>query len=208
MYCQQCRQQLLELVYEEGIRPRRRLELLDHVDSCPMCHEEYTELLESRALLQEWPDEELSWGLCINLNYQTSPLRRWFAAALWSWLRWPVFRGATAALLLLVAVLAITQSEFFWNEGGLTVRAHLWKGNGNVVMSNAMSQEELLSTIDRIIAESEQRQNKLFGTAMIKMYEDLEIRNRYQQGEIQTEFENLQRQNETRWERVLRQNTQ
>lgn len=201
MHCDECKQQLLELIYEEGVRPRRKLELLDHVDSCPMCHEEYTTLLESRALLQEWPDEDVSWSLRVDPNYQTSsPLRRWFPVGAWLQPSWPAARAALAGLLVLVAVLALTQSRITWDEGGLTVHARFWR-NENAGFGGGMTQQDFLATVDRMIADSEQRQNKLFGTALIKVYEDLEVRHRYEYGEIQTAFDSLQKQNEARWER-------
>ncbi|MBI3939527.1 MAG: hypothetical protein HY315_01715 [Acidobacteria bacterium] len=202
MHCEECREQMLELIYEEGIRPRRRLELLDHVDGCPLCHEQYTALLESRALLQEWPDEEPAWGLRVNPDYRVPAVRRWLAPFRGVGFSWPVFKGALVVLLALVALLAISQSQFSWKNGGLTVHAQLWKGGNSG--PETLSSQELLTLVDRMLAESEQRQNKLFGTALIKMWEDLEIRKRYEYGEIQTAFEGLQKQNEARWERSVK----
>ncbi|MBI2821994.1 MAG: hypothetical protein HYX74_07195 [Acidobacteria bacterium] len=201
MQCEECREHLLELIYEEGIRPRRRLELMNHVDGCPMCHEEYATLLESRALLQEWPDEEPAWSLRVDPGYGTARARGWLSFGPWCLSR-PLLRRAALALLLLVALLAASQSRLTWTDGQLTLHARLWKSSGMAETAQGMNPQELLSTVDQMIAESEQRQNKLFGTALIKIWEDMEIRHRYEHGEIHTAFEGLQKQNEARWEMV------
>jgi hypothetical protein len=206
MQCTQCKEELLDLIYE-AMRPRRKLELLDHVDRCPLCHEEYTDLLQSRSLLQEWPDEEVSWGLRLDpekaVSFWPTGLRGWRSVALPGWLRTsaPVLRVAGVILLLAVGMLAATQSKIEWRDGAVTVQAQLWT-TGNSVAGEPLEQQELLRTVDQIIAESEKRQNHLFGTALMKMYEDLEMRRRYEEGEIQTAFDRLQKQTETRWERT------
>ena len=203
MQCSECKEELLDLAYE-AVRPQRRLQLLDHVDRCPLCHEEYTDLLQSRSVLQEWPDESPSWGLRIDPE-RAAPGRTWLGA-LPAWLRLPLpaFRLAGLAFLIALSVLAATHSRVEWRNGGLTIQAQLWSsGAGSSGGSvEASRQEELLKAVDQIIAESERRQNQLFGTAMIKMYEDLEVRRRYEEGEMQTAFDRLQQQTETRWERV------
>jgi hypothetical protein len=200
MDCQECKEQLLDLIYEEGIRPRRRLELLTHVDLCPGCHDEYTALLQSRAVLQEWPDENLSWSLRVDPPSAPIQPRRLQGAVAWR-PAWASVNGAVLAVLLLVAVLAVTQSRVTWRSGALTLQAHLWK-SADAPGSYEVSPQDLLAEVDRMIAESEQRQNKLFGTALIKTWEDLEIRNQYERGEIQTAFQGLQKQNEARWEQT------
>ena len=209
MHCQECKEELLDLIYEEGIRPRRGLELLEHVDRCPLCHEEYATLLESRSLLQEWPDQEASWSLRVDPNHSAGR-----SAARWSRLRsglrpsWPLLRHAAMALLAIMVVLAAAQSRLEWRDGGLTVQARLWKSSGAEPTGEALKQQELLKAVDQIIAESEQRQNQLFGMALVKMYEDLEVRHRYEHGEIQTAFERLQKQDENRWERLRQSSNQ
>jgi hypothetical protein len=210
MQCQECKEQILELVYEEGIRPRRKLELLDHVDSCPLCHEEYTELLESRAILQEWPDENITWNLQVRPDLEarflpSSRFRRWLPSGpIWPRQLWPVFQGAFTGLLLLVAVLAISQSAFTWNEHGLTVQARLWKSRAAPVAANAANQQQLLELVDRMIAASEERQNRQFSNALYQVWEDLQMKSNFEHQELQTGFRALQKQSQDRWEHLNR----
>ncbi len=209
MQCQECKEQLLELVYEEGIRPRRKLELLDHVDSCPLCHEEYTELLESRAFLQEWPDEEIAWSLRVRPDVETQGaaslrLRRWIHSTLWPQPAWPALRGALTAILILIAALAVAQSAVTWSDHGLTVQARLWKSGATPVSNAALGQQELLEAVDRMIAASEQRQNKQFSTALYQVWEDLKVKDDYEHRELQTGVQALQKQNQDRWEQLRR----
>ncbi|HEY3132119.1 MAG TPA: hypothetical protein VGL91_21865 [Acidobacteriota bacterium] len=209
MQCQECKEQLLELVYEEGIRPRRKLELLDHVDNCPFCHEQYTELLESRAFLQEWTDEEPTWILRVRPEAQAKrswALRLQRSIPSIGWLRpvLPGFRGALIAALILIAALTVTQSAVTWNDHGVTVQARLWKSGATAGSNSNLSQQELLEAVDRMIAASEQRQNKQFSTALYQVWEDLKVKDTYEHNELQTGFQALQKQNQDRWEQFRR----
>ena len=53
MHCEQIREQLVELLYEEEASP----ELRAHVQSCPACRRELEDLKQVRIALGSWKDE-------------------------------------------------------------------------------------------------------------------------------------------------------
>ena len=198
MHCEECKDQLLELVYEEGLRPRRKLEILNHVDNCPFCRGEYTDLLESRTLLQEWPDEETQWQLRVRPDYQARQPAAVFRVDHFRKRSWMVLKGAIAAMLVLVGLLAITQSQVKWSDNGLTVHASLWKsGAAADAGGRRLSDHELLTYVDDLIAASEKRQMKI----LYAVWEDSQARHLTEHTAMQNDVEGLQRQVQTRWDK-------
>jgi hypothetical protein len=196
MHCEECKDQLLELVYEEGLRPRRKLDLLSHVDNCPFCHEEYTDLLESRTLLQQWPDEETDWQLRVRPDYKSSSQPRILRFGRLGNRPWMAVKGAIAAMLLLVGLLGATQSQVKWNEAGLTVQARLWKDQTADAGERRLSDREMLKYVDNLMMDSERRQLKM----LYAVWEDSQARHYTEHTAIENDLQGLQRQVQTRWD--------
>jgi len=57
MRCEEIREQLVELLYEEAGMPAASPELRAHVQSCPACRKELEDLKQVRIALGTWKDE-------------------------------------------------------------------------------------------------------------------------------------------------------
>jgi hypothetical protein len=182
MHCEACKEELLELLYEEGLEPRRKLELMAHLADCRSCHEDYVGLLESRVMLQKWPDEETPWKLRVRPEYQNAPRSavlqgRWSAVPAWK-----VFKGAIAALLFLTLALAASQSDVHWNSEGLTVQARLWRVS-DVTVTPKAKPNELLEYVNHLIGKSEERQFQV----LYKVWSEMESREKLAHDQLRTD---------------------
>ncbi len=59
MQCDEIRERFAELLYEEGGAPAANadMDILDHLQTCLACRQEFEELKQTRKYLQAWKDE-------------------------------------------------------------------------------------------------------------------------------------------------------
>ncbi len=155
MNCDQAREQMLDLMYDE-IPPGADRGALDaHLSGCPRCRAELDELGITRRFLAAWDDAPPS--------TPRSPLAP-AAMAVRPLLHFPRISWLTAAAALLViaagVLVAITPVQIRYHDNAVEIRL------GGTPAAPTAADSEWLRTVDQMIAESETRQMGRFMDAM------------------------------------------
>ena len=116
MRCDEIKERLVDLLYDEGRTRSADPELQAHVQSCPSCRRELDELGGVRATLNLWADET-------PLRPVVLPTPRKDPAR-WASI-WPVARRFAMAAAVLLAFLALTNAEVTWEQGRFSFRTSL-----------------------------------------------------------------------------------
>jgi len=94
MRCDEIRDQLVELLYDEAGMPAAAPELRAHVQSCPACRKELEDLKQVRVALRSWKDEAPIRPVTLPKLTAKAPLLQFRTRAL-------VRYGAIAAMVVL-----------------------------------------------------------------------------------------------------------
>jgi hypothetical protein len=107
---------LLDYLYDEG-DPAERIRIAQHLHECAPCSVAVLEMQSVRGLLKEWtpPTPELGFKVVQSPAAPARPTWRLGAA-------WPTWAQAAAAAVLFVAGMAVSQLQFQYGNGALTVR--------------------------------------------------------------------------------------
>ncbi len=178
MNCDQAREQLLDLMYDE-MPPGADHDALDaHLSGCPRCRAERDELGITRRFLAAW-DDTIPAAPCSPLAPAATAGRPVLHFPRVSWLT------AAAALLVIAAgvLVAITPVQIRYHDNAVEIRL------GSTPATPTTADSEWLRTVDQMIAESETRQMGRFMDAMQNVHFRLEDeRNRDRQA-IQQGFD-------------------
>jgi predicted anti-sigma-YlaC factor YlaD len=113
MSCDEIREQLVDLVYDEGADSK----VQEHLRACPACREEAEELRRTRKYLQLWKDEAPLKSVLIARCEKIANRNTGFR----------YIRYAAVAAMILISLLAIANTKVSWNKDGFTFSAHLFE---------------------------------------------------------------------------------
>ncbi|MDA2935452.1 hypothetical protein MYX82_14105, partial [Acidobacteria bacterium AH-259-D05] len=151
------------VLYGEEMNPRVGFEFFKHLSECPDCNREYLELLETREKLGDWKveyqrenDFEIS-----QASFAFPPLLkrvRW----------WPLLQKVAAGFLIVVGAMSIFQYMGYWGGKPLVV-----------------SERQLTETVQDMILAQQTQERQLMLRALLRVKEDIELRERDNFGQLQ-----------------------
>jgi hypothetical protein len=116
MRCDEIKERLVDLLYDERRSGHADPELQAHVESCLSCRRELEDLGSARAALSLWEDEAPLRPVALPAPRKSVP----------GWITfWPVARRFAMAAALLLAFLALTNAEVSWENGRFSFRTSL-----------------------------------------------------------------------------------
>jgi predicted anti-sigma-YlaC factor YlaD len=133
MRCEEIKERLVDLLYDESRTLHADAELRAHVDSCPACRKELEELGSARTALSQWKDEAPLRPVALPGLRRSAP--RWAAF-------WPVARKVAMAAAVLLAFLALTNAEVSWEKGRFSGSDHYTKSETRDLVRRALDDTE------------------------------------------------------------------
>lgn len=147
MRCEEIRERLVELLYDDHGAAPDAAELRAHVRSCPACSRELEELAGVRKALGLWQDEPLLRPVEIPQALAAFRHRRPAARIL--------ARYAAVAALVVLAFLALANAEIRWNREGFSFRTSLVARQAP--STEYYTKEEVLRLVRAALDDSESR---------------------------------------------------
>ncbi len=120
MRCQEIRERFVDLLYREQGTPPASPELLAHLECCPSCQHELTELKAVQRTLRLWEDEAPLRPVLLPRHVHARPVP--------SPTLWTVTRRIAMAAAILLAFLALGNAEIRWEKGSFSFRTRLMPG--------------------------------------------------------------------------------
>jgi hypothetical protein len=173
MNCEEARQHLLDLIYPEEGSQGIPSEFREHFTHCSGCSGEYLKLLETRQLLSMWPDEEPLQRLVFAAPPAKRPARLWLAG--FSWRPAPALAFSFCMLLVFLALVRIHVS---WEDGRFAFQSSLIFSEAKAVpeATSPAARADILQAVDKMLSDSEQRQNQQTLMLMQRMADNLELK--------------------------------
>jgi hypothetical protein len=162
MRCEEMRDHIIEIVYDEGGSSPANIEAQEHVRICAACRGEVEELRNTRKYLQFWKDEAPLRKVKIAECNSPAPSR-----FNWNYLRY----GAIAAMVVL-SFLALINAQITWNRDGFAFSTRLIPGRES--MPDAYTKSEVRDLMKRALDDSESRMNEASYLMMQKMLDTVE----------------------------------
>jgi hypothetical protein len=163
MRCDEIRERLVDLLYDERRSHHADPELKAHVESCPSCRQELKELGGVRAALSLWEDEA---PLCpVTLPAPRKPASGWINF-------WPVARRVAMAAAVLLAFLALTNAEVAWESGRFSFRTSLLPAATS--SSNYYTKLETRDLVRRALDDTESRMTETNYLMMQRMMDTMD----------------------------------
>lgn len=173
MKCEEARASLVDLIYFQEEFDFTR-EFKAHFARCSKCSGEYMELLDTRKLLSAWQDEPPPSSLLFVHAAKTGGWRNWIPSR--AWLRpAPAF---ALSLIILLAFMAFANVRISWQEGRFGFQSGLFAWNTGSSAGNDGSvwvDNDVLEAVDRMLAESEERQTRQAVALLQRMAENFEF---------------------------------
>ncbi len=163
MRCDEIKERLVDLLYDERRTLHADPELQAHVDSCLSCRQEFEELSSARAALSQWKDEP-------PLRPVALPARR-KSASRWAPF-WPVARRVAMAAAVLLAFLALTNAEVSWEKGRFSFRTSLLPAAASG--SNYYTKSEMRDLVRSALDDTEARMNETNYLMMQRVMDTME----------------------------------
>jgi hypothetical protein len=140
MRCDEIREQLVDLLYQEQGAPEPGLELQEHVRSCASCQKDLAELKGAQAALKLWQDEPpLRPVVLPRAQAAKVHLRVPF---------WRVVRYAAIAALVVFAFLGLSNAQIQWDQNGFAFRTSLFARAPQA--SNYYTKDDMQTILDRV----------------------------------------------------------
>jgi len=163
MRCDEIKERLVDLLYDERRTLQADPELQAHVDSCLSCRQELEELGSARAALSRWKDEPPLRPVA--LPALRKPVSRWA-------LFWPVARRVAMAAAVLLAFLALTNAEVSWEKGRFSFRTSLLPAAASG--SNYYTKSETRDLVRSALDDTEARMNETNYLMMQRVMDTME----------------------------------
>ena len=163
MKCEQSQEGMIDVLYGEEEDPRRGFEFFQHLNECPDCNREFLELLETREKLGEWKVEYQgeSHPDTGQAAFATQPLFRRIG-----W--WSLLQKVAAGCLIMVGLVSILQYMGYLGGQRLVV-----------------SERQLTETVQDMIVTQQLEERQLMLRALLRVKEDIELRERDNLGQLQ-----------------------
>jgi hypothetical protein len=158
MNCDETREHLVELIYNEGDDSPINNEAREHLRNCPACRRELEELRDTRKYLQLWKDEAPLRNFTI-AGHDTVPSIRF---------RWKYLRYAAVAAMLVVCFLALANAQITLNREGFSFSTRLFGGQ------EPTRDYYTKSEVEDIMNDSEIRLSETSRLMILKMLDTVE----------------------------------
>jgi hypothetical protein len=194
MNCEQFKEMILALLYEDEIAGAERAELTRHLRTCPHCNDEFNELKLVRNELAQWKDPAVH-SFPVTMPYPSAwlVLRQWLLPSLWNWRNALTF--ATVAGLLVLVTFSVLGTRIEISRKGLLFHTDLLRRTAPASPSRVdaarlsstvsdrfppVSQTQTtpdrhltLQEVSRMIQDSESRQQQLIKAEEIRLTDQL-----------------------------------
>ena len=155
MNCEESREVMITVLYEEEPNARRCFEFFRHLEGCEECNREYLELIQTREMLQKW---DVSPARVQTPSYR-EPYRERASWKLRRW--WPGLQRVAAGFLILVGAISILQYM------GLLGGPHV-----------TVSEEQLNVMLHDMIVAYQTQEREVIGRALVRLKEDVDLERR------------------------------
>ena len=145
MRCDEIRERLIDLLYDERGTPAASPELRAHVDSCPDCRKELDELRSVRGALRTWEDETPLRPVRVPAAEEPRPVP-WFSP-------FRVMGFALKAAVVVLAFLALANSELSWTREGFSFKTHAF--SRDLPRNDYATRAETLKVLKLALRDSE-----------------------------------------------------
>jgi hypothetical protein len=162
MRCDEIQEGFIDLLYGETGAPQEKIELLEHIRTCPNCRRDLDELKKTQKYLQLWKDESPLQNFRIA---ERAPLQT-------RKLSWKVWRYAGIAAMVLITIMALTNAQISWNKDGFSFSTTIFPGKepGRDYYTKA----EARNIMKQALEDSEFRTNETNYLMMQKMLDTVE----------------------------------
>lgn len=164
MTCEKCNELMMDVLYGEEVRPRIALPFFRHLEECPVCGEDYRELMQVRERLGEWklddlerPRQDVHWG--------------------WRWRRqwWPTLQKIAAGLLIVYGAVSLLQTL-----GGIGTQR------------GPVTEQQLKDMVHDLVLARQDESLRFIGEALLDIKEELDARNRLAMEEVYQDMYSLE----------------
>jgi predicted anti-sigma-YlaC factor YlaD len=147
MRCDEIREHLIDLLYNEPAASEGDAALRDHIGSCPDCRRELEGLRDVRRMLSSWEDERPARPLRVPARIDAYRRRPPLVSR--------ALKYAAIAAMVLLAFLGLTNAEITWNDQGFAFKSRLT--GGKAPLSDTYSRAELQEFLRRALDDTEAR---------------------------------------------------
>jgi hypothetical protein len=158
MNCDETREHLIELIYDEGGDAPASIEAREHLRTCSACRRELGELRDTRKYLQLWKDEA---------PLETVTIAGHDAVGSGGF-HWKYLRYAAVAAMLVVCFLALANAQITWNREGFSFSTRLFAGQ------ESSRDYYTKSEVEDIMNDSEIRISETSRLMILKMLDTVE----------------------------------
>jgi hypothetical protein len=146
MKCDEIQERFVDLLYRE--KESQDPELRSHVESCAVCRQELADLRSAQARLRLWQDEPPLREVRIP---RAEPVRERHPFWLWRMTRYAAF-----AVLVVLALLGISNADIRWDSNGFAFKTSLLSRATPAATpsSGPVTREEMYDTMLRAMADS------------------------------------------------------
>jgi len=162
MRCDEIKEHMVEFVYDEGAVAQAAADVREHFRTCAACRQELEELQGARKHLRLWKDEAPLRSVALAKRTQSARghnARRYLAYA-------------AIAAMLMISLLAITNTQIRLNKNEFSFSAHLFAQKGGE--RDYYTKEEMRNLLKKALDDTESRMNETNYLMMHKMYDTLE----------------------------------
>jgi len=162
MSCDEIREHLVEILYDESGSFTETDDLQAHLRTCSACRKELEELKQTRDCLRRWKDEP---------PLRSVTIARREAPAIPSF-KWRYLRYAAVAAMALITLLAIVNTRVTWNKDGFSFSTRLFAGQETE--RDYYSKAETRDLVQQALDDSESRMSEVNYLMAQKMLDTVE----------------------------------
>jgi len=155
MRCDEVKESIVDVIYDEsGVTPENS-EIREHLRTCSVCREELEEIARARKYLQRWEDEPPLRHVDLEEN-RASQGKRKFPYRLSGW---KYMRYAAIAAMILITILALANTHIAWNKDGFSFSTRLFPGQA--AERDYYTKTELRNLLKEALDDSELRTSEI-----------------------------------------------
>ncbi len=162
MRCEDIKERLVDLIYSGDGKVPPDAEIEKHIRTCASCRKELEELDQTRQFLRHWEDEAPLKSVA-NFEPEASAHR----ASGWKYLRYTAIAAA-----LLMAFMALANTQVIWNQDEFSFSTRLWPSGRSE--KDYYTKAELRSLLKQALDDSEYRMTETNYLMMQKMLDIVE----------------------------------
>jgi hypothetical protein len=173
MNCEDTRLYFIDLIYPEEDQMVLPSGFKEHFVHCRDCSAEYLKLLETRRVLGQWPDQEPVKRLAFVGVAEGRRTVKWS-----HWFSWRPVPALAFSLTVLLVFLTLVRIHISWENGRFSYQSGLFSSTTSLPLDAASQTDrtDLLQAVDKMLNESEQRQNRQVLVLLQRIEDNLELK--------------------------------